>query len=88
MPALGRQLRSCVGKVRYSMYLGSLDATKLNEVMDLVRDGCLRPVLDPQGPFVLSTNGARAAFDRLQSRRVKGKVVIRISNDVSDVYTS
>lgn len=78
LPPLGRSIGSSLGRVRYAMYLGSLDASVLTEVMDYAEKGALKPIKDPGSPFPLSTAGAIAAFDLLRSRHAKGKVVVEI----------
>ena len=79
LPPLGRMLRSRLGRTRYAMYVGTLDGSVLAELLRLAEGGQLRPVVDPEGPYPLSTDGAVAAFERLASRRAKGKVVVAIS---------
>ena len=86
LPPLGRVLRSqLVGAVTYAMYVQSLDAAVLGEVLELASTGQLRAVVDSSGPFAFSSEGAAAAFDRLRSRHAKGKVVVAI--DAMNGYT-
>lgn len=80
LPPLGRQILSRLGSFRYSMYLGSLDGSILAEVIALAEAGKLTAVLDPSGPFSLSTEGAVAAFELLRSRRAKGKIVVNVAS--------
>lgn len=69
---------------RFVMYLGSISAATLGEVLALVdpeRDGgaSLRAVVDPAGPFPFTTDGVRAAFELHASHHARGKVVIDVA---------
>jgi len=41
----------------------------------------LRAVVDPRGPFPLTTDGVRAAFRVQEGRHVRGKVVVHVADD-------
>jgi NADPH:quinone reductase-like Zn-dependent oxidoreductase len=49
--------------------------------MALADDASLQAVVDPAGPFALTTDGIRRAFRLLESRHAQGKVVIQIADD-------
>jgi len=64
---------------RYVDFVGSVDGGVLREVLAAAADGTLRAVVDPAGPFPLTTEGVRAAFNLHASRHARGKVVIRVA---------
>ncbi|KNC81795.1 hypothetical protein SARC_05900 [Sphaeroforma arctica JP610] len=83
-PKLGRALWTRVWPFtrKYTMIL-ALDCSPgmLARLFAYVDDGSLKCIVDPNGPFDFSTEGVRAAFEVLQSRRAKGKVVIKIADE-------
>lgn len=85
-PLLGRVVSSRFRpwEPRFVLYLGSISAATLREVLALVdpdTDGCvsLRAVVDPAGPFPFTTDGVRAAFELHASHHALGKVVIDVA---------
>jgi len=61
----------------------SLDSDReiMKETMRLAKDGDLKACIDDKGPFAFTTNDIRKAFELQESRHVKGKVVIDISEE-------
>lgn len=53
----------------------------VTRTLALARSVQLKAVVDPKGPFPLTTEGVRAAFRNLESRHSRGKTVIRVSDD-------
>lgn len=89
-PMLGRMVGSRLRPwgPRYVMYLGSVSAATLGEVLGLVDpdgDGgaSLRVLMDPAGPFPFTTDGVRAAFELHASHHARGKVVIDVAGTVT-----
>lgn len=85
-PMLGRVVHSRLHPwgPRYVLYLGSISAALLGEVLGLVDpDGAggasLQMVVDPAGPFPFTTDGVRAAFELHASHHALGKVVIDVA---------
>lgn len=85
-PLLGRVVGSRLRPwgPRFVMYLGTISAATLGEVLGLVdpdRDGgaSLKVVMDPAGPFPFTTDGVRAAFELHASHHARGKVVIDVA---------
>lgn len=52
----------------------------LTEALTLAGEGKLVPCIDPKGPFPFTTEGVCRAFKLQQSRHVRGKTVIHVSN--------
>jgi NADPH:quinone reductase-like Zn-dependent oxidoreductase len=61
----------------------SLDAERshLTRTMDMAKAGTLKAVIDPQGPFPMTTEGVHKAFRLQESRHINGKTVITVSSD-------
>lgn len=57
------------------------DREVMTRTMNLAKEGKLNAVMDPRGPFPLSTKGVCQAFRVLESRHGKGKVVVHIADD-------
>lgn len=55
------------------------DRDVMRETLQLAKDGYLKACIDDKGPFVFSTDNVREAFELQESRHVKGKVVIDIT---------
>eukprot|EP00164_Ancoracysta_twista_P005309 GFYU01007268.1.p1 GENE.GFYU01007268.1~~GFYU01007268.1.p1 ORF type:complete len:393 (+),score=65.75 GFYU01007268.1:143-1180(+) len=53
---------------------------KFRRLTEKIEDGRARVVLDPAGPFPLTTEGLRAAYTLQKSRHAKGKVVVEVSS--------
>ena len=61
----------------------------MTRTLELAKNGTLKAVSDPSGPFPLTTEGVRKAFRLQESRHVKGKAVIRVfSEDVTTTATT
>jgi len=70
---------------QYHWFMGGLadpitDAT-WEALFEALRDGRLRVVVDPAGPFPFSEAGVRDAFRLQESRHAHGKVVIKLVDD-------
>jgi NADPH:quinone reductase-like Zn-dependent oxidoreductase len=46
----------------------------------MAKEGKLKAVIDPAGPFPLTTQGVRQAFRLQESRHAKGKVIVKIAD--------
>jgi len=68
------------GVPAYAMLDAFPDSASLRRVIDLVSRGELRVVVDRRSPYPFTRDGVVAAFDRHESRRAHGKVVIRVSS--------
>lgn len=51
----------------------------VTRTLNLAKKGTLKAVLDPKGPFPMTTEGVRKAFRLQESRHAKGKVVVTVS---------
>jgi NADPH:quinone reductase-like Zn-dependent oxidoreductase len=84
-PALWRALvsrtwsRSQLPSYTYALELPD-DRPVMTRAMELGRQGTLKPVMDPNGPFSFTTDGVRAAFNTQESRHPQGKVVVHVSD--------
>jgi len=52
----------------------------MTKTLDLAKEGKLKAVIDPAGPYPFTTDGVRAAFKRQESRHGKGKVAIHVAD--------
>jgi len=68
---------------RYRVFLGTITGGVLREVLAAAAAGKLRAVIDPAGPFPMTTEGVRAAFNLHASRHAQGKVVIRVAEEAT-----
>ena len=73
---VGQWLRAGLGcqPSRYALIMCKPNAKDLLQVADWCAGGKLRAVVD--GTFPFTAEGCAAAYDRVKSRRAKGKVVI------------
>lgn len=84
-PSLGRAnstrlwKRWSLPKFTYTMGIPSTGDV-MTRTFQLAKEGNLKAVLDPAGPFPFTTDGVRGAFRRQETRHTKGKVVIRVAN--------
>lgn len=62
----------------YKLLLKARSQEQLREIAALVEQGVVRPIVDSVHAF--TGEGASAAFDRLKSRRARGKVCVDVSN--------
>jgi NADPH:quinone reductase-like Zn-dependent oxidoreductase len=65
---------------KYSFIMG-LPSTRdvITRTLELAKQGTVKAVSDPLGPFPFTTTGVRQAFRLQESRHMRGKVVIRVS---------
>lgn len=71
--------RNQLPKYSFTMAVGNT-RTPATKVMEYAMNGSsLKAVVDPKGPFPLTTEGIRQAFRLQESRHAYGKVVIRVS---------
>ena len=71
--------RSKLPSYTYALELPT-DRPVMTRTMELARQGTLKPVMDPSGPFPFTTDGVRAAFSTQKSRHPQGKVVVHVSD--------
>lgn len=57
------------------------DHEVMTRTLNLAKEGKLKAVMDPQGPFPLTTKGVCKAFRIVESRHAQGKVVIHVADD-------
>jgi NADPH:quinone reductase-like Zn-dependent oxidoreductase len=70
--------RNKLPKYSFCIAIGE-ERTPATQVMEHASHGTLKAILDPSGPFPLTTDGVRKAFRLQESRHAHGKVVIRIA---------
>ena len=58
----------------------SLDGERshLTRTLDMAKHGELKAVIDPKGPFPLTSDGVKSAFHLQESRHIQGKVVVQV----------
>jgi len=56
------------------------ERTHLTRTMNMAQEGTLKACTDSQGPFPFTTDGVRKAFRLQETRHVKGKVVIALTD--------
>jgi NADPH:quinone reductase-like Zn-dependent oxidoreductase len=71
--------RSKLPSYTYALELPT-DRPVMTRTMELARQGTLKPVMDPSGPFPFTADGVRAAFSTQKSRHPQGKVVVHVSD--------
>ena len=74
---IGAALASAFVKQRLVMFLADESAEVLGRVMDLVRQGLVRPTLERTYPLA----EAGTAIDDLRAGRVRGKAVVTAGRD-------
>ena len=73
---------------KFKMLFGAPRDNSLTELFKLVVEGRIKAVLDPNSPFPFNEEGAKAAYKLQASRRAHGKIVIQISDKLSERKTS
>lgn len=55
-----------------------MERTHLTRTLEMAREGKLKAVVDPRGPFAFDTAGVRGAFRLQETRHAHGKVVVDV----------
>ena len=66
-------------KFTYTMAIPS-SGDVMTRTLEHAKEGKLKAVMDPSGPFPFTTEGVRAAFQVQESRHPKGKVVVHVAD--------
>ena len=61
---------------RYCLFMQEPSLGDLEKTVELVGSGCLKPCIDSVHPF--TADGCRTAYERLKSRRAKGKICVEV----------
>lgn len=61
---------------KYRLFMKKRSGSQLEELAEMADSGALKAVIDSVHPF--TEDGVRGAFDKLKSRRAKGKIVIDV----------
>jgi 2-desacetyl-2-hydroxyethyl bacteriochlorophyllide A dehydrogenase len=75
-PVLGRSLWPMGPS--YKMIAAFANGPELQKLVDLVNQGALKPILDPNSPFEFTLEGIKKAMTLQSSHRAKGKLVVSI----------
>ena len=80
LPPLGRHLVNFARRStpEYRIYLESIDANKMEPVVNMAANKEFKVVIDSRGPFPFTTQGVRDAFNLHIARGGHGKIVIEI----------
>ncbi|OQR91220.1 hypothetical protein ACHHYP_04864 [Achlya hypogyna] len=66
-------------KSNVHLLLAAPNSADFKSVVDILKDEKAKPIIDSTFPF--TPEGVEAAFEKLHSRRAKGKIVINVSDD-------
>lgn len=70
--------RTKLPKYSFAMSLDQ-ERSHLTRTLEMAKNGIVRAVVDPRGPFPFTTEGIRQAFRTQETRHIQGKVVIEVA---------
>lgn len=70
--------RTKLPKYSFAMPLDQ-ERSHLTRTLEMAKNGIVRAVVDPRGPFPFTTEGIRQAFRTQETRHIQGKVVIEVA---------
>ncbi|PXF42253.1 2-methylene-furan-3-one reductase [Gracilariopsis chorda] len=84
LPVVRRVIASrCLGSVSptYTMMFPAPRGDSNRRLLDIVEEGGLKVVLDPESPHSFTTKGVHDAFDKMIARKGHGKIVVSIRDE-------
>jgi NADPH:quinone reductase-like Zn-dependent oxidoreductase len=76
LPLVGRVMK--ITGVTYGFVTAMANGPDLQEVVDQVNAGKLKPILDPSSPYPFTLDGMRRAMNLQSSHRAKGKLIFTV----------
>eukprot|EP00178_Gracilaria_changii_P023392 TRINITY_DN70832_c0_g1_i1.p1 TRINITY_DN70832_c0_g1~~TRINITY_DN70832_c0_g1_i1.p1 ORF type:complete len:355 (-),score=64.63 TRINITY_DN70832_c0_g1_i1:365-1429(-) len=83
MPVVGRLIssRCSPSSPVYTMMFPAPRGDSNRRMLDIVEEGALKVVIDPESPHKFTSQGVRDAFEKMIARKGHGKIVISIIDD-------